>query len=180
MGDRVSVLTQVWDTPDESWAKTVHSDEWKTGRTEGTVLRKGEGKDSGKWIVDFGDDEGELVAWARNALRFESRPEDKPAAPPRKPKAKAASTAAVDSSDSELSELSDDDDGDVKKADGWVRNDDVAMSQRVKDGIEELAKPRLTLHNYHRPSRSTSMRCTSSRSPRRVRRQACSKRSPIA
>ena len=83
-----------------------------------------------------------------SALRFESRPEDKPAAPPRKPKAKAASAAAVDSSDSELSELSEDDDGEVKAADGWEHNDHVSMSQRVKDELESLSQPKLTLQDY--------------------------------
>ena len=112
------------------------------------MLRKGEGKDSAKWIVDFGDDEDDHSAWARSALRFESRPEEKPAAPPKKPKAKAASAAAVDSSDSSESELSDDDDGDVKAADGWERNDHVSMSQRVKDELESLSQPKLTLQDY--------------------------------
>eukprot|EP00966_Prymnesium_polylepis_P282144 6519500-Prymnesium_polylepis.2 len=154
-GDRVSVETRVWG---EGWAMTTHGDkDWKTGRTYGEVLRKDSG---GKWVCDFGD--GEHVAWARSALRFEKR-SDASAAPaaagkapaPAAGKAPAAGEApapapAADSSDeenldSEPDEMPEDDDGAVQTADGWVRNNAVRMGQRAKDSILFTSEPNLKL-----------------------------------
>ena len=72
VGDHVSVETRVWG---DGWAKNVHGEkEWKSGRTYGTVLRK----EGAKWVCNFAEKDGEHVAWARSALRFERRQEVAP------------------------------------------------------------------------------------------------------
>lgn len=71
VGDKVSTATRSWG---DAWAMSVHKDEgrnaWKTGRTYGTVI----GNDGEKYICDFQEDDGQHVAWAREALVFEGRP----------------------------------------------------------------------------------------------------------
>jgi len=64
-GDRVSVLTLSWG---ETWARALHGEAWKTGRTDGVVIAQ----QGTKWLCDFGeaDEGGAHHAWARSALRM--------------------------------------------------------------------------------------------------------------
>lgn len=152
VGDSVSVETRVWG---DGWAQTVHGNvvnDWKQGRTYGTVLRK----EGAKWVCDFAEKNGEHVAWARSAVRFEKRAEPAPAGPSGGQAGKAAGKetagkatapppAMDDSSDEELEEVPEDDHGEVKAADGWQRKDNARTSQRVNDGIHDTSNPILKI-----------------------------------
>jgi hypothetical protein len=133
VGDSVSVLTQAWG---EAWAKSVHGDkEWKTGRTYGIVLRR----ESGKWICDFAEKDGKHAGWERKPLRLEKRAaapaasgSGGKAAGKARAQAPAPAPACADSSDesdldSSEDEMEQPDDGVVKSADGWKRNDNVLL-----------------------------------------------------
>jgi hypothetical protein len=63
-GDNVSVETRLWS---DAWARKVHGDQWKSGRTYGKVLH---GKDD-EWVCDFAEKDGQHAAWARSVLRIE-------------------------------------------------------------------------------------------------------------
>ena len=57
IGNRVSVLTRVWG---DEYARSVHGGRYQTGRTLSTVV----GEDRGRSVCDFGEGEGQHVAWA--------------------------------------------------------------------------------------------------------------------
>ena len=129
----MSVLTQAWG---EAWAKSVHGDkEWKTGRTYGIVLRR----ESGKWICDFAENDGKYAGWERKPLRLEKRAAAPAAsgsggkaagkAPAQAPAPAPACADSSDESDLDSSEdeMEQPDDGVVKSADGWKRNDNVLL-----------------------------------------------------
>lgn len=146
--DSVSVETRVWG---DEWAQSVHgkvAKEWKAGRTYGTVLRK----EGAKWVCNFAEKDGKHVAWARSAVRFEKRAEPASAGASNgqagKTTGKApgkATTPPDDSSDEELEEVPEDDDGEVKAANGWKRNDAVRASQRANDGVVSTFGPMLKI-----------------------------------
>ena len=55
------MLTRVWG---DEYARSVHGGRYQTGRTLGTVV----GEDRGRSVCDFGEGEGQHVAWEAKAL----------------------------------------------------------------------------------------------------------------
>ena len=156
-GDRVSAAVWRWG---EDYAKKhgAPSDNVNTEdvRHEGVLLERN-GR-SGKWKVDFGDKEH--TYWAKDALRFVSRPVAAKARATKSTAKKSDAAVNNDSSDDEAmpetmpADSSDDDytpvgapehDGATPAAaDKWVRNDKYGFDERARHQFTGKNEPTIT------------------------------------